>query len=138
MSKGCTITLIIVGIVAVLIAIGGWLAWSNKDKIVEAGINKVLDTTATEIKKNMPDGFDESSVDQVIADFKAAVKAKTVSVDAIQPLAQYFQVAMADETLDKEEGAKLLTMMQEAMGQTPAEPYDMPIDSTAMAVPDSA
>lgn len=138
MSKGCTITLIIVGVIALLIAIGGWWAWSNKDKLVEAGVSKVLDATATEIKKDMPDGYDDASVDQVMADFKAAVKEKKISAATIQPLAQYFQNAMADEVLDKEEGAKILGMMLDAMGQAVPEPVDIPVDSTAMAVPDSA
>lgn len=139
MSKGCTITLIIVGVVVVVIAGLLWYGWSNREAIVGSLVNKGLDEAATEIKKDVPDGYDEASVDKVFADFKAAITAKTVSLEIAQPMAQYFQNAMSDDVFDKEEGAKFLGMMLEAMGQAPEElPEEAPSDSTIMVMPDSA
>ncbi len=136
LSKGCTIGLIIVGVIVLLLIIGGIFLWIYKDKILEAGIDYLIDNTETEIVTNLPEGYTEADVNRIMGDLKAAIKNKEVGSEDIQALAQTFQVAMADKTIDQEEGAEILTLIQEALGQDAIIPEEIPDDSLEV-VPDS-
>ncbi|MCP4566633.1 MAG: hypothetical protein GY841_03520 [FCB group bacterium] len=137
LSKGCTIGLIIAGVVVLLIIIGGVLLWVNKDKILEAGTDFLIDNTETEIVANLPEGYTEDNVRTIMSDLKAAIKNKEVAAPDIQEMAQTFQNAMADKTIDKEEGADILVLIQEALGQEPILPEVEDIPDSLQAVPDS-
>jgi len=56
-------------------------------------------------------------------------------------LAGTFQAAMADKKIDKEEGRRLLEMIQKALGREPMVPESVPqeqMPDSATAIPDSA
>ena len=134
LSKGCTIGLIILGIIFLLIIIALVVIWMNKDKIVEAGMNYMSGAMTQEISKNMPDGYTPEMVRQITTDLQAGIKARTVGPAAIQEIAMAFQTAMADKTIDSTEGRRILEMMQKALGREPG----MTGDSTVIVPPDSA
>ena len=138
MSKGCTITLIILAVIAVIIIAVVILIWLNKDKIMEAGINYIVDQTETEIIANLPDGYTAEEVSQIMADFKQAVNDDRLEGAQVEKLASTFQDAMADQQLDKEEGRRLLVMIQETLGQEPPPmPEEEILPDSVEAVPDS-
>ena len=140
-SKGCTIAIIALAVILLVIIVGLVLLWMNKDKLVDAAIGYVIETTEKEIVNNLPDGYTPEMVSQIMADLKTGLQNKTVSDAAIQELAGTFQAAMADKKIDKEEGRHLLEMIQKALGREPMVPESVPPeqlpDSTA-AVPDTA
>lgn len=141
MSKGCTIGLIILAVIVVIIIVGIILIWANRDKIMEAGLNYIVDTTEQEIVANIPEGYTPEMVHQIMDDFKAAVRNKEVDAAQIQELANTFRAAMDDKEIDKVEGRELLEMIQEALGQEPPPaPEEMPGEEgvdTLEAVPDT-
>lgn len=139
LSKGCTIGLIVVGVIIVLMIIGAIFLWIYKDKIMEAGIDYLIDNTETQIVADLPDGYTEDSVHQIMLDLKAAIKNGEIDGADIQKLGQIFQTAMADKTIDQEEGAEILKTIQKALGQEPPEweeDYEE-IPDSLQAVPDS-
>ena len=139
LSKGCTIGLIVVGVIIVLMIIGAIFLWIYKDKIMEAGIDYLIDNTETQIVADLPDGYTEDSVHQIMLDLKAAIKNGEIDGADIQKLGQIFQTAMADKTIDQEEGAEILKTIQKALGQEPPEweeDYEE-IPDSLQAFPDS-
>lgn len=147
MSKGCTVALIIVAAILVIVIIGFILVWLNKDKIVEAGLNYMTQTAEQEIVKNLPDGYTPESVHQVMEDLKVAIREGRVSNTQVQELASTYQTVMADKQIDKDEGVRLLALIQDVLGQTPPAPQgESPaavpdttssIPDTGVAIPDS-
>ncbi len=137
MSKGCTVALIVVAAILLLIIVGLIVIWINKDKIVEAGIDYIIQTTEDQIVTNLPDGYTPETVHELMAELKTAIKNGEIPGPEIQRLAETFQQAMGDNEIDKEEGAHLLEMIQEALGKELPPPVDS-LPDTLQAVPDSA
>ena len=139
MSKGCTIGLIILAVLVVIIIIGIIILWANKEKIINASIDYIVTTAETQIIQNMPDGYTEDQVHQIMGDLKAAIKDGRTKPQDVQMLAHEFQTDMDDKVISKEEGAKLLAMIK-AMVYGTGAPEDtlpeMPSDSMQLA-PDS-
>jgi hypothetical protein len=141
MSKGCTITLIVLAVIVVIIIVGLVILWMNKDKLLEAGISYMTEAAETEIVKNLPDGYTPESVHDIMEELKAGIKDGRIEGLKAQELANTFQAAMADKEIDKEEGANLLGVIQDALGMQPVETEEMPVDSlpdSLQAIPDSA
>jgi len=140
-SKGCTIALIILVVLIVIILIGIVILWLNKDKIIEAGINYMTETVETEIIANLPEGYTEAEVHEIMGDLKTAIANDEISGPELQELVNISQAALADKTIDKDEARNLLQKIQLALGQTPPEVQEMPEDSlpdSMQVVPDSA
>ncbi len=117
MSKGCTIALIIVGIIVVIGIIGIAIIWMNADKIKNAGIDYMVDGAAEQIKLNLPEGYTEEYVDELLAELKLKLKNSEIEPEAIQKLTNTYQATMADEILDVEEATDFLQDIQEALGK---------------------
>jgi hypothetical protein len=116
LSKGCTVALIVVAAIILLLVIGIFLLGP---KLLEKGIEVLIDKTEAEIIANIPDGYTPEMVHQIMEDLKVGVKNDQLSSAQIQELANTFQAAMADKELDQEEGRRLLVLIQEALGQEP-------------------
>ncbi len=141
MSKGCTITLIVLAVIVVIIIVGMVILWMNRAKLMEAGISAMTDAAETEIVKNIPDGYTPESVHDIMEELKAGIKDGRIEGLKAQELANLFQVAMADKEIDNEEGSNLLGIIQDALGMPPMEFEEMPEDSlpdSLQAIPDSA
>jgi hypothetical protein len=132
-SKGCTIALIVVAALLLIIIIGIVVVWINKDKLIEAGINVMADSVTKELVRNLPDGYTPEMVEQIMTDLKVAIKNNEIPGEDIQKLANTFQADLADKEIDKEEGRRLLIMIQEALGQEPPDFDEAPVEE----MPDS-
>lgn len=133
LSKGCTIGIIVGLVLIVIIVVGIYLAISK-------GPDVLIDMTRSAILKNLPDGYTSEMVNQVMDDLKTAYKNDQLSGPQIQELVASFQASMADKEIDKEEGRKLLVMIQGAIGQEPPPVEEIPEEEmldTLQAVPDS-
>ena len=135
LSKGCSIALIIVGIIVVILIAIGIYVYVNRDKIAETLLDKALSYIESEMIADLPEGYTEESVHQILQDFKAAVKDGRVDQQTIQELQGRFQMAMSDQKLDAEESASLLRSLQEAMGMEVEEMEELP--DSLPAVPDT-
>lgn len=140
MSKGCIIGLIILAAIVLLILVGIIVIWMNKDKIV----GYVFEVAEKEIVANLPDGYTPEMVHQLIVDLQAGIKSGQVSDTQVQELAGAFQTALNnDKKIDKDEGKRLLNMIEQALGRQPAPieeapPDTVPVPDTMMQVaPDS-
>ncbi len=141
MSRGCTVALIIVAAILLLIIVGIFIVWLNRDKVGNFLLDKAITTAETEIVANMPDGYTEAQVHELMTELKTAIKNGEISGPEIQALAQSFQAAISDNNISKEEGAHLLMLIQQALGKEPQLPEETPTDSlpdTLQAVPDTA
>lgn len=132
MSKGCTIALVVVGILFLLIIIGIVIVWMNKDKIVEASLDYMIATTEREIKADLPPGYTPESVHNILATLKGGIKSGEIDSREIQILATEFQSDMKDKKIDQEEGARILDLIVKAL-----PPEAVPTDSLPRAPTDS-
>ncbi len=116
MSKGCTIALIVAGILVLLVLAGGIYICSNPEKLV--GI--LLDQLEKEIVGNLPEGESAESVHQLMTDFKAAFKNGKVPPEAMQKLSTGFQSAFADKKLEPAESQEILNSIRSILGYEPS------------------
>ncbi|MFH1701358.1 MAG: hypothetical protein ABIE07_12315 [Candidatus Zixiibacteriota bacterium] len=140
MSKGCTIALIVVAVLAAIIIIGGVLVWLNKDKIMQAGIDQMVGMAEVEIKASLPEGYSEESVTELMGELKAALNENKIAADKIQGLAANLREAMADKHFDVEESKDMLNLIEDALGKEPSVMNDMgeeEMPGDSLAVPDS-
>ncbi|MEZ5358980.1 MAG: hypothetical protein R3F48_09130 [Candidatus Zixiibacteriota bacterium] len=138
MSKGCTIALIIVGAILILLVIGIGLLWMNKDKIVEAGIDFMVDNVGTEIKANLPEGYTVEYVDELLTEFKTKLKDGSMTPDEIQRMGETLKTAMDDEKLDSEEAKKLLLLIEQKLGKEVMPPMEEEMPDSAEPEPAGA
>ena len=142
MSKGCTIALIVLAALVLLILVVVIIVWINKDKIIEAGINQIVQTVETELVTNLPEGYTPDSVHQIMEELKAGIRSGKISSPAIQEMAVAFQTAIDnDKKIDKDEGLRLLKLIEDVLKRESAVPGETPADSlpdtTLQVVPDS-
>lgn len=141
MSRGCTVALIIVAAILLLIIVGIFIVWLNRDKVTNYMLDKAVAAAETKITANLPDGYTEAQVHDLMAELKTAIKNGEISAPEIQELAGSFQTAVSDNEISKEEGAHLLALIEKALGKEPPMPEEAPADTmpdTVQAVPDSA
>ena len=133
LSRGCTIALIIVAILVVIVIAIGIIIYANWDSIKDKFIGTITKATQEEILKDVPEGYSENDVKRIFADLKVAIENGTIDQAEMQELINYYQTAMADRTIDREEGRTLLGIIQKAMDQVPPtieeEPFDTIMDS---------
>ena len=132
LSKGCTIAIIVVLAVLLLLVIG--LIFLGP-KLLEKGVEVLIDNTETEILANLPEEYTPEMVRQIMGDLKAAIRNDELSGPQIQELAGTLQAAMADRELDKDEARQLLVKIQQALGQEPPEYEEMPDEDTIETLP---
>lgn len=119
MSKGCTVALIVFGILFVIVVVVGILIWMNADKIKEAGINYLIDNTETEMLNNLPEGYTADYVSGLMAELKAALNANTLPPEKMQMLLTRFQEVMGGKVIETDETEDLLILIQDALGKEP-------------------
>jgi len=140
LSKGCTIGLIVLAVVVFIVILAVILIWVNKDKIVEAGIDYMVDMAEKEIVNDLPEGYTAEMVHQIMVDLKAGIKSGEIDKAKTQKLAVALQDAVAGEKTDKEKSENLLIMIQRALGREPIVPEEMPDEAmpdTLEFVPDT-
>lgn len=132
MSKGCTVALIVIAAILLLIIIGIIVVYVNRDKIMEAGVDYMIENTEERIVANLPEGYTPEMVHELMADLKAAIKNDEIPGSQLQMMMESYGDIMDDNEISKDEGAHLLGMIEDALGrESPME--SMPSDS----MPDS-
>lgn len=112
MSKGCLIALVIAGILLVIIVALSIVCYTKRDKIMEWGIVKMMETTQKDILANLPEGMTEEDAKMVMSNFEQAVKEKRVHAQDMQNIAFTYQEVYKDKKLDKDEAGILLEQMR--------------------------
>lgn len=137
MSKGCTISLIVVLAVIVIIVLGVFLFW---DKIKQAGIDTMITGVETGLKENLPEGYSEEYVTELISEFRTAVHEDRIASDKLQGLITNLQAAMDDKQIDVDESKLMINLIEDALGKEPLvieEMIDEEMPDDSLAVPDS-
>ncbi len=141
MSRGCTVALIIVAAILLLIIVGIFIVWLNRDSIKNYAVDKLVTMAEMQIVANLPDGYTEAQVHDLMSQLKTAIQNGEVGAAEMQQLADAFKAAVEDKQISKEEGAHLLMLIQKALGKEPQMPEEAPTDTlpdTLQAVPDTA
>ncbi|MBN2227913.1 MAG: hypothetical protein JW763_11205 [candidate division Zixibacteria bacterium] len=99
MSKGCLISLIVVGIIGVVIIALGIVCYVYKDEIIAAGLSKMTEGLGNAIIENLPEGVTEDEVRTLMDDFTAAFKEGKINETEMQELSQRFQKIATKDTL---------------------------------------
>ncbi len=114
MPKGCLIT---IAVIAGLIVVGALLSYIFCDEIQQFTMNKMIDSIAVEIKNNLPDGVTEYDVDNTITDLKNAINDHKIDSEERQELIALMQAVFDDQKINKEEAARLLDAVKEAISE---------------------
>lgn len=115
MSRGCMVTLIVVGVIAVLAIASLVVCYIYREEIVELGLTKLADTVAIEAKNNLPDGVTSEDIDDALDEFKKAFKEKKIDTDEIQNLSVMFQDILKDKEVDADEVKEFIAEIKKAV-----------------------
>jgi len=138
-SKGCTIALIIAGILVVIAIAVLILVYIYRDELMQAGADTMINLAEKELKINIPEGYSEESISALMAEFRSKVHEGSIPREKLQLIIVNFQGAIEDRNIAPEEGAQLLSLIEEALGKEPPDlegPAEE-IPDTGAAVPDS-
>lgn len=115
-GKGCKIALIILGILFVIVVVAGYFVCTNMEKIAKYAVTKSLDAFETKIMENLPEGYDESEVEEVFDDVRGAFDRGELSGEQlgtdIQRISVSVQDAFEDDELTTEELDGILEQMR--------------------------
>jgi predicted metal-dependent hydrolase len=119
MSKGCMISLIIVGIIVIIVIALSVVCYVNRDKIVNAVLDKSQTWITEQVDQNLPEEYTSEEAHQIISDFFDDVKAGVISKDELNSVTQEFQALMQDKQFSVEDARKLLDRMKEMLNTEP-------------------
>jgi hypothetical protein len=136
MSKGCTVALIVAGVIVVLLIIAIAVVYFFWGDLVKTGTTQVMTQAKTLVAKDMPEGVDTTQFNALSDAFvERFTNDPEMTADKYGPIIQQFQGIIADDQVTSAE----VTQMQDAMvtvypdlsallGPTGATD-DMPVDS---------
>jgi len=108
------VTLIVVGVIAVLVIASLLICYIYREEIVELGLTKLADTVAMEAKNNLPEGVTAEDIDNALDEFKKAFKEKKIDTEEIQSLSMMFQDIMKDKEVDADEVEEFIDEIRKA------------------------
>lgn len=76
MSKGCVVGLIVVGVIAVLIIVGGAVCWIYKDDLARMPVKTVVAQMQTYLSENEVEGVDPDVFNTVADDFLQRIESE--------------------------------------------------------------
>lgn len=105
MSKGCLISMIVVGIIIVLIIAAGLVCYIYREDIVKAGTVTTLNAIKGQVDKEPPPGVDTAQFNAMTQDFITRLNADTAKVDMMkfQALMTTIRTVMDDKMVDSAE-----------------------------------
>ncbi len=121
MSKGCMISLIVVGIIVVIIIALSVVCYVNRDKIASAFLDKSQTWITEQIDQNLPEEYTSEEAHQIIGDFFDDVRAGVITHDELNSVTQEFQGMISDKQFSVEDSKKLLDRMKEMLTSEPTE-----------------
>jgi hypothetical protein len=114
LSKGCLISIIVVGVLVIAAVALSILCIKNPDKLIEYGLRPI----GSEIKNHLPDDFTPEMVDQYIDDFVQAFRDRKIDQEEIQKIMEMGRDFVSSQDLSEEElkekAKKLLEEMKRA------------------------
>lgn len=116
-GKGCKIALIILGVLFVIVVIAGYFVCTNMEKIAKYAVTKSIDAFEAKIMENLPDGYDESEVEDVFDDARRAFEEGEIDGERlgkeVQRVSLTVQDAFEDDELTTEELDEILKQIRE-------------------------
>lgn len=112
MSKGCTVALIVAGVIVVLLIIVVAVGYFFFGDLVKAGTSQVMSQAKVQVAKDLPEGVDTVQFNALSDAFvERFTNDNDISAETYGPIFQSIQGVMADEKITAAE----VTQMQEAM-----------------------
>ncbi len=113
MSKGCLVSMIVVGVIIVLIIAAGLVCYVYREDIVKAGTVTTLNAIKDQMAKKPPEGVDTAQFNAVTGSFITKLNDDTSKVDMMkfQALMQTIRTVMDDNVVDSAEVGTLETAM---------------------------
>lgn len=99
--------ILFLGIVLVVL-VGGYLVYTNKDKIAMAAMNKMFEMVQQEVVKSKPESMSEERITSAFEGAKASIMAGQVDEQKLQSVAQRLQMNMQDKVLDSTEVVQIV------------------------------
>ena len=136
MSKGCTVALIVAGVVVVLliiVGVAGYFFWGD---LVKTGTTQVIGQAKTYVAENPPEGVDTAQFNALADAFVERFNAdENLSADKYGPIIQSIQGTIDDKQVTADEVAKI---QEDMVNLYPDLKSMLPMsDSTDMMPPDS-
>ncbi len=122
MSKGCMVALIVVGIIVLLVIALSVVCYVKRDEIAQAVMNKSEQWVTAQIKENLPEGYTEADIDQVVGNFFGAIKSGDISEAQVKKITGQFQTMANDKKIDTAEARQLLEEMKKILSEIPPTP----------------
>ncbi len=104
------IVLVVIVIILALVAI----CYTQKDKLVQIGMEKAMQSVESVIVKNLPSSIEEDSAKTIVREFFANTQAQKIPPAALQAVMTQFQTSFADQKLDSAEVTDILSRMKAA------------------------
>lgn len=114
MSKGCMVAMIVVGALAVIVIVSGIVCYVYKDELIQAGISKMTEGIATEVKTALPEGYTAEDVDALMEEFNIAFAEEKIDEMELQELSTKFQELYknSEEGITVEQSKEMLEMIR--------------------------
>ncbi len=146
MSRGCMVTLIVVGVLLILFIAASVVCYIKRDDIVRGGLTMGVNQVKGKIVTSAPQGVDTVWVAEVTEAFNAEVQNRSleelqVKPVAMQQLGEMIQARAGDDDIDSAEAVNFVRAMievfPEELGQyrLPAQPS--PEDTAASGSEDA-
>ena len=139
MSKGCTVALIVTGVIVVLLIIAVAVVYFFWGDLVKSGTNQVITQAKTLVAQDLPEGVDTVQFNALSDAFVERFSDdKELSADQYGPLIQQFQGIISDDKVTADEAAQMQEAMVslypdlEALLAAPESGDDMSADSAAI------
>ena len=113
MSRGCLVSLIVVGVIAVLVIAAAVVCYVYREDLVKTASVTTLNGIKSEIAQNPPGGVDTARFNGVTDSFIAKLNADTAAMDMVQfqALMQTIGTVMDDRVVDSSEVEMLETAL---------------------------
>ncbi|MBP7462652.1 MAG: hypothetical protein KBA26_15315 [Candidatus Delongbacteria bacterium] len=112
MKKVLLITALVVVVVIIALFV---ICYTQKDKLVEVGLEKAVESLEMVLLTHLPPSITPDSAKTIIRNYFNTIKQGTVAKHDIEPIMQSFQTGFADQVLDSAEVAGILRQMEQTV-----------------------
>ncbi len=113
MSKGCLVSLIIVGALVVMVVIAGVTCYMKRAEIAKFGVKTMVTGLKTQVNDNPVEGIDTAMFNAVSDAFLVKLEQTELDVEKLGQLAQTIQPMISDEAIDSAEAVWYLEALVE-------------------------
>lgn len=111
MSKGCLITLIIIGVLIVMIVIAGLVCYMKRDDIIKFGVKTLVSGVKVELAENPVEGIDTVNVNAMADAFILKIDSSEIDAEKMAIFSQTIQTIIGDKELDSLEVVNFMEAM---------------------------